>query len=132
MKKIIFMIFVILFFFSCKERDQCGNDVDISGVYENKFEEGATNYLIIKNDGTFEQKYKKGDTIKENKGKWRYNAERCKLKFDTLKVLHNVPYNDENSENIPRMGPVFRRNKILFYEDLPFEYDFVKIKKKLK
>lgn len=70
----------MLSFFSCKEKDQCGNDTDISGVYENKFEKGATNYLIIKNDGTFEQKYKKGDTIKENKGKWKFlNSDRVNI-----------------------------------------------------
>src|SRR5690554_4432762 len=132
MKKTVFILLTLLVFISCKEKDQCGNDIDISGIYENKFEKGATNYLIIKNDGTFEQKYKKGDIVRENKGKWKYNREHCWLKFDTLKVLHNVPYNDENSENIPRMGPVFRRNKILFYEDLPFEYNFVKIDKKVK
>lgn len=132
MKKTVFIFFIALSFFSCSKKDQCGNDIDVSGVYENKFEKGATNYLILNNDGTFEQKYKKGDTIKVNKGKWEYNKEQCRLKFNTLKVLHNIPYNDENSENIPKMRPVFRRSKILFYEDLPFEYDYVKILKKIE
>jgi len=125
----IFFLFLVI---SCTKKDPCGNDIDISGVYENKFEKGATNYLIIKNDGTFKQKYRKGDVIKENVGKWRYRFDGknyCSIIFDTLKVLHNVPYNDRESKNIPSMSAIFRRNKIMFYEDLPFEYDFKKTKK---
>ncbi len=130
MKKTVFILLTLLVFISCKEKDQCGNDIDISGIYENKFEEGATNYLIIKNDGTFEQKYKKGDTIKINKGKWEYfnTRKHCVIRFDTLKQLHNVPYR----ETLENTAPHFRRNKILFYEDLPFEYDFIKTNKKIE
>jgi len=130
-----FFIFFLFLLISCTEKDPCGNDLDISGVYENKFEKGVTNYLIIKNDGTFEQRYRKQGTIKKNKGKWRYRFDGknyCSIKFDTLKVLHYVPYRDEESEAIERMSAIFRRNKIMFYEDFPFEYDFVKTNKKIE
>lgn len=49
------------------------------------------------------------------------------IRFDTLKQLHNVPYRETLENTIPH----FRRNKILFYENLSLEYDYVKIKKKL-
>jgi|GEM_PF-2490286 len=134
MNKTTFIFFLFLFI-SCTEKDPCGNDLDISGIYENKFEKGATNYLIIKNDGTFEQRYLKEGTIKKNKGKWRYYSNGknyCSIKFDTLKVLHNVPYRNKNTEEIKWFSPIFRRNKIMFYEDFPFEYDFVKTNKKIE
>jgi len=136
MKTTAIFTFFIFLVASCTEKDSCGNDIDISGIYENKFEKGATNYLIIKNDGTFEQKYKKGNIIKKNNGKWEYFniKKRCAIRFDTLKVLHNVPYRDhhKNSESIKRMSSTFRKNKIMFFEDLPFEYDFVKTNKKIE
>ena len=124
----LFFFLTLIIICSCEKKDTCGNTVNYTGIYENKYIEGATNYLILYDDGTFVQEYKKNNIEKINKGSWEYyNRENyCSIKFKNLKLLHKVPHEYFKLDSVINFIPIFRNNKIMFVEDLPFEYDFVK------
>lgn len=119
-------IMTLLILTSCFNKDNCNNSSEIYGKYENTYEKGAKDLLIIKNDGTFEQIYIKGKVKKSNKGTWKFFKDDCSIFFKTLKLLHNLPaqYTEESVEGQPAK---YRNNKIMFYEDIPFEYDYSRV-----
>lgn len=125
-KKLSLLIILSLGLLSCDKKDNCKNSVEIYGKYINNYEKGAKDCLIIKKDGTFEQVYTKGIIKKTNKGNWKFFEDDCGVYFNTLKLLHNLPaqYREESIEGQPA---IFRNNKIMFYEDMPFEYDYSRV-----
>lgn len=134
MKKLItiFLIFFAVlgfssFMCSCMNRDHCNNSLDIVGVYENRYESGVKNYLTINSDGTFEQIYTKNKTTKKNKGKWVFFEKSCSVRFDTLRLLHELPTQEIESSFEGMIG-LFRNNNILFYEDMPKQYNYYRKK----
>lgn len=81
--KIAFCSLTLMIICSCQKKDNCGNTANYAGIYENKYVEGATNYLILYDDGTFLQKYINDKTIKNNTGSWEYynRGNYCSIKF---------------------------------------------------
>lgn len=125
-KVIIFISFLVLF--GCKyfRGDECNNTSSVEGVYENIYDKGAKNILIIKKDGTYEQVFTKEDIIKKNNGKWKFSLTDCKIFLFNLKLLHDLP---EWQESIFSDNGVYRFNNIMFSEDLRKEFDYYRIKK---
>lgn len=119
------LLITFLILTSCN-KDKCNNSSEIFGKYENTYEKGAKDLLIIKSDGTFEQIYIKGKVRKSNNGTWKFFKDDCGIYFKTLKLLHNLPaqYTEESIEGQPAK---YRNNKIKFYEDIPFEYDYSRV-----
>lgn len=125
MKKLI--ILGLLIVFSCSKQEKCSSIEEVIGKYENDYEIGATNILTLNNDGTFNQLYKKGKIIKNNTGTWKFFKIDCSIDFVTLKLLHKLP-KQSREESVEGKPAKYRNNKIMFYEDMPFEYDYKKIK----
>lgn len=67
-KKLIILT-LLLALTSCKyfKGDHCNNTLPVTGVYYNDYDKDAEHFLIIKEDGTFEQLYTNG-TIVANMG----------------------------------------------------------------
>ncbi len=126
MKKFVFIIISITLLNGCKyfRGDKCNNTLSIVGVYENIYDNNAKNILIIKSDGTFEQEYKKGDTIKFNNGTWKFFENSCSLYLYDLKSFNDL---SDWKRNLFRENGIYRLNNIMFLEDLRKEFDFYRI-----
>lgn len=125
MKHLYISIIICSFIFSCVGRDHCNNSLSIVGKYQNIYDKEASNILIIKSDGTFEQVYKKDTILKQNSGTWKYFNKSCKVYFDKLSILHPLP---KSVKEFERSSGKFRNNNIIFIEGLAFEFDFFRIK----
>lgn len=125
-KNNILTFILLLMVFSCTKKDDCNNSIEIYGKYENTYEQEAKDYLTMNKNGTFEQIYIKGSIIKKNKGTWKFFKDDCSIYFKTLKLLHNLPPQSKE-ESVEGQPAKFRNNKIMFYEDMPFEYDYTRI-----
>ncbi|KAB1154247.1 hypothetical protein F7018_14855 [Tenacibaculum aiptasiae] len=124
--KYITIFFCLFLFLGCKyfKGDNCNNTLPIVGVYKNIYDKEASNLLIIKEGGVFEQIYTKENLIKKNKGKWKFSKESCDIYFKNLKLMHKVSptylkYFTENG--------IYRLNTIRFNEDLRDEFDFYRV-----
>ncbi len=125
MKAFIFFTSLLLFT-SCKyfRGDHCNNTKPIIGIYENVYDKKSKNLLIIKEDGTFEQKFIKDGITQNNFGFWEFFDESCNVKLINLKLMHKVP--NQYRKYFGQKGK-YRLNKIVFIEDLPKEFDFYRI-----
>tara|TARA_R110000787_G_scaffold11253_1_gene37567 strand:- start:248 stop:634 length:387 start_codon:yes stop_codon:yes gene_type:complete len=124
-RQILYLIF--LFFTSCKyfKGDKCNNTLPIIGTYQNTYDKKAENLLIIKEDGTFEQIFKKGEIVRENNGTWKLSTTReCYVILKGLKVLHEIPLSLK--KYFDHSG-VHRFNNILFFEDTGYAFDFYRV-----
>ncbi len=123
MKKTTIILLCILFFNSCRyfRGDNCNNTTTILGTYENVNEKGAKTLLLIKEDGSFEQIYTKGDNIKKNTGNWKFIQKSCKVRFENLKLLHYV---SPTHKQFFIDNGVYRINIIRFNEDLRKQFDY--------
>lgn len=126
MNKIYAFTFLLFFLNSCKyfRGDNCNNTKSIIGTYENIFDKKAKNILIIKEDGTFEQKFLKGGDLKKNIGRWIFFNETCAVHFKNLKLMHELGQYEKNEF---KEEGLYRLDKIVFNEDLPYEFDFYRI-----
>ena len=126
MKKIFIIVFCLSLFNSCKyfRGDNCNNTLPIVGVYKNIYDKEAENILIIKKDGTFEQKFTKKGEIKTSKGTWSFFEESCNVYFNGLKLFHKVK---PMQKRFFSESGVFRLNKIMFNEDMRVLFDFYRI-----
>ncbi|WP_298779570.1 hypothetical protein [uncultured Polaribacter sp.] len=123
MKKLLVLIIIILVLSTCKyfRGDNCNNTMPIVGTYENIYDKKAENILIIKNDGTFEQFFKKEDVLKKNSGTWKFFKESCNIRFKNLKLLHDL--STSNSKFFKKSG-TYRLNNIVFVEGLSYEFNY--------
>ena len=121
-------IYLLLFlmFISCKyfRGDHCNNTKPIIGVYKNVYDKEAKNILIIKEDGTFEQKFIKGRITQKNFGTWKFFNESCYVELNNLELMHSLGIYERKL--FSEEGK-YRLNKIIFVEDLPKEFDFYRI-----
>ena len=127
MKKILIAFICLLSFSGCKyfRGDHCNNTLPVPGTYENVYDKEATNYLIINENGTFEQVFTKGVFVKKNKGTWMKGKGNCNIYLDSLKLLHDV--SDSNKSFFKQSG-IHRLNNIVFIEGLGYEFDFYRVK----
>lgn len=127
MKNIVLVFLCILLFTSCKyfRGDHCNNTLPVVGVYENVFDKEAENILIIKEDGTFEQVFRKGEVVKKNKGSWEFFKEHCKINLKELKLLHKLP---EPAHKYFIQDGVTRLNNIVFVEGMSLEFNYYRVK----
>ena len=104
--------------------DHCNNTLSIVGTYENTYDKNAKNLLIIKENGTFEQIFTKGTITKKNTGEWELFNESCSIHLKNLKLMHELGKYEKKAfvEN-----GLYRLNKIMFVEDLPYEFDFYRV-----
>jgi len=121
--KYLITLFVVVLLVSCIKRDHCNNSLSIVGTYENVYDKDAENTLYIKEDGTFEQKFKKkGKKTRHNVGTWKFFNESCNVRFKNLKILHNLQQDYiYKFENMPGK---YRNNNIIFVEGMTYEFDF--------
>jgi len=117
----------LLSFTNCKyfRGDHCNNTLLVSGTYENVYDKEATNYLIINENGTFEQIFTKGVFVKKNKGTWMKGKGNCNIYFKELKLFHEL--SDSDKHFFTQSG-IHRLNKIMFNEDLRKPFDFYRVK----
>lgn len=85
MRPLVYLVF-LLGLSSCKyfKGNECNNTLPIIGVYYNDYDKQAEHLLIIKEDGTFEQVFTKGDVVKRNIGTWKRSKETCYMYFEKL------------------------------------------------
>jgi hypothetical protein len=127
MRNYFIILIICLFTFSCAKRDNCNNLVPLVGKYENIYDKDATNILIIKADGTFEQIFTKGKIVQKNKGTYRFFTDDCTLYLDGLKILHNLPRQYSEYKVEDKFPAKFRNNNVIFIEGLAYEFDYYRI-----
>jgi len=127
MKRItIVLIFSVLFFNGCKyfRGDHCNNTKPIVGTYENVYDKEAKNILIIRDDGTFEQIFNKGNAIKKNTGTWKFFKKTCHIRLENLSLLHSL---SKSNEQFFKKTGIHRLNNIVFVEGMSYEFNFYRI-----
>lgn len=124
MKRISVLVLIVQCFFGCKyfQGDECNNTKPIVGTYQNLYDDQAKNILIINEDGSFDQVFEKGSTVKKNRGFWKKSeGGECRILLSGLKVLQDLP---STAKNYFTNKGVHRFNNILFFEDYPKEFNF--------
>lgn len=124
-KKFILLLSLCLLI-GCKyfRGDNCNNTKSIIGTYENIYDKKAKNLLIIKEDGTFKQKFVKDGITRNNTGTWKFFNESCNLKLNNFKLMHKI--SPTYSKYFTQKG-IYRLNTIRFNEDLRKEFDFYRV-----
>jgi len=95
MRKVGYLIILLLSidsFHGCRQKS-CNND--IAGKYINNYMDAETHYIIIKNDSTYFHYYEnKNDIVKSHSGTWRYYEDDCEILFSNW-YSYDVLYEGE-------------------------------------
>ena len=112
----LFAMVSLLLFICCKaEGDSSNNKYPVVGTYINNYVKGAENLLVLNKDGTFNQTFTNQNGTKTNTGTYTFFKENCRIRFDSLVFLHNIP-KQYQAMNIYTYPAAHRNDNILFQD----------------